>query len=376
LRRVRDKDNTKEKREFLLQDIPARGIFVPNHTMAFIDEITIYAKAGNGGDGVVRWLHEKGKEFGGPSGGNGGRGGNVYAVAFRDVHLLSRYKTKKELLAGRGEDGGKDSAHGGDGADLDVPLPVGSIITNTKTRHKVFLTREGELVLLSEGGRGGRGNESYKSSVNRSPEEFTRGGAGEDGEFFIEVELIADIGFIGLPNAGKTSLLNALTNARGKVGDYPFTTLEPNLGEMYGYIIADIPGLIEGAAEGKGLGHKFLRHVRRTKILVHLVSLENEEVTTAYKTVRAELARYDKALVEKKEIVLLTKTDLIEDKETIKTRVAEMKKSAEFVTSLSILDDAEVRAFRDFLIKEVRVAIAGEETREGARSRAEEADSV
>ena len=344
--------------------------------MAFVDEITIYAKAGDGGDGVVRWLHEKGKEFGGPSGGNGGNGGNVYAVSFRDAHLLSRYKTKKELLAGRGEDGGKDSAHGAHGADLDIPLPVGSIITNTKTRYKVFLTREGERVLLCEGGRGGRGNESYKSSVNRSPEECTRGGAGEDGEFFIEVELIADIGFIGLPNAGKTSLLNALTNARGKVGDYPFTTLEPNLGEMYGYIIADIPGLIEGAAEGRGLGHTFLRHVRRTKILVHLVSLENEDITAAYHTIRAELARFDTALVEKREIVVLTKADLIEDKETIKTRVAEMKKTAEFVASLSILDDTEVRAFRDVLIKEIRTAIEGEQTAEDASSGAGEADSV
>ena len=169
---------------------------------------------------------------------------------------------------------------------------------------------------MLKGGFGGRGNESFKSSTNRSPEDWTPGRPGEEGEFYIEVELIADIGLIGLPNAGKTSLLNALTSARGKVGDYPFTTLEPNLGECYGFIISDIPGLIEGAAEGKGLGHKFLRHVRRTKILVHLISLENEDPIETYKIVRQELKAFDPELLNKKRLSCSLRRTLLKTRQS------------------------------------------------------------
>ena len=322
--------------------------------MAFIDELKIYAKAGTGGGGVVRWRHEKGKEFGGPSGGNGGHGGNVYAVAVRDVHLLSKYNAQKKFLAENGEDGGKDSLHGADGKDLDIALPVGSIITDLKTEKKISLQKDGERVLLLKGGAGGRGNESFKSSINQSPQDATPGGEGAGAEFFIEVELIADIGLIGFPNAGKTSLLNVLTRAGGKVGAYPFTTLEPNLGEFQGYIISDIPGLVEGASGGKGLGHKFLRHVRRTKILVHLVSLENDNPVEAYETVRRELARYDPVLSEKKEIILLTKTDTITDPASIKRVVEEMKKKTESVYTVSIYDDEAIKALQSVLLEEVR----------------------
>ena len=280
----------------------------------FIDELTIHAKAGNGGNGVERWLHVKDKEFGGPSGGDGGRGGNVYAVGARNLNLLAKYRNKKEFNAENGEAGGNKSLHGAGGKDLDILLPIGSIVTDKQTEEKIFLQKEGERVLLLKGGNGGYGNEHFKSSTNQNPTEFTKGKPGEEADFFIEVEIIADIGLIGLPNAGKSSLLNELTSANAKIGDYPFTTLEPNLGEYFGYIISDIPGLIEGAAEGKGLGHKFLRHIRRTKILAHLISLENEDIVETYKTVRKELEIFDKELLEKKEIVVLTKTDLIEDK--------------------------------------------------------------
>ncbi len=242
--------------------------------MAFIDEIEISVKAGRGGDGVVRWRHEKFKEFGGPSGGDGGHGGNVYVKAVRDVHLLHRYRTKKVFQAERGEAGGKNSLHGHDGKDLDILLPIGSVITNIETNKKISLRSESERILLLRGGAGGRGNESFKSSTNQTPYESTLGAPGSKGTFFIEIELIADIGLIGLPSAGKSSLLNALTSAHAKVGDYPFTTLEPNLGECFGYILCDIPGLIEGASRGVGLGHKFLRHIKRTKMLVHLISVE------------------------------------------------------------------------------------------------------
>ncbi len=324
--------------------------------MAFIDEITIFAKAGDGGDGVIRWLHEKRKEFGGPAGGNGGRGGDVYARAARNIHLLSKYKTKKKLEAERGGDGQGKAFNGANGKDLEIELPVGSIITNVKTGEKIRLSREGEKALLLRGGSGGRGNKSFKSSTNRSPKQFTLGKPGEEAEFFVEVELIADIGLIGLPNAGKTTLLNAMTSAKAKTGGYPFTTLEPNLGEFYGYIISDIPGLIEGAAQGKGLGHKFLRHVRRTKILVHLVSLENEDPVQAYKIVRSELERYDPALADKKEIIVITKTDMASDPARVEKTAKKMETINPKVLTLSIYNDDSVKTLRKILLKNAEEA--------------------
>jgi len=321
--------------------------------MAFIDELKISIKAGDGGDGVVLWRHEKGNEYAGPCGGNGGRGGHVYAVAVRNVHLLYKYRTSKKFLAEDGGNGKKNSLRGTDGEDLEIEFPVGSIITNLKTGEKIALQKEGERVLLLSGGFGGRGNESFKSSTNRSPKESTPGKEGEEADFFVEVELIADIGLIGFPNAGKTSLLNTLTSAKGKIGDYPFTTLEPNLGELHGYIISDIPGLIEGAADGKGLGHKFLRHVRRTKILVHLVSLENDNPVETYKAVRKELEQYDPELSLKKEIVVLTKTDVMDDPKEIKKVVKEMEKKAETVLAISLYDDESVKELSQVLLKKL-----------------------
>ncbi len=321
--------------------------------MPFIDELKIHIKAGTGGNGVVRWRHEKGKEFAGPSGGDGGRGGDVYLRAVRDLHLLSHYRAKKEFRAARGEDGGKDSLHGLNGKDLEILLPVGSNITNLKTDRKISLLNDEERILLLKGGRGGRGNESYQTPINRSPEQWTPGKTGEEADFLIEIELVADIGLIGLPNAGKTSLLNSLTSARGKIGDYPFTTLEPNLGECFGYIISDIPGLIEGASEGKGLGHKFLRHIKRTKILAHLISLENDNVLKAYKSIRKELEKYDPELLKKKEIIVLTKTDIIDNPADIQKILAKMKKSNPKVFAVSLYDYDKIKELKDFLLREV-----------------------
>ncbi|PJB83973.1 MAG: GTPase ObgE [Candidatus Yonathbacteria bacterium CG_4_9_14_0_8_um_filter_46_47] len=322
--------------------------------MAFIDELNIFACAGKGGNGVARWRHQKGKEFGGPAGGNGGRGGDVHVLAVRDVQLLSKYRTIKEFCAQDGGDGGKNSLHGSDGENLDIALPLGSIITNIKTNKRISFQKEGELILLLRGGNGGRGNESFKSSINRSPKETTPGTEGEQGEFFVEVELIADIGLIGLPNAGKTSLLNMLTSAKGQVGNYPFTTLEPNLGEFNGYIISDIPGLIEGAANGKGLGHKFLRHVKRTKILAHVISLENEDLIEAYETIRHELEEYGNELPLKKEIIVLTKTDMVDDPARIKKAVNEMKKRSEVVLTVSLYDDEAVKMLKLVFLQKIK----------------------
>ena len=320
--------------------------------MAFVDELKIFIKAGDGGNGVERWRHEKGREFGGPSGGNGGSGADVYVVGVRDINLLAKYKHKKEFIAQDGEDGKKNSLHGRDGEGMLIKFPVGSVITNNETGERFSIDHEGQKLLILKGGHGGRGNESFKSSTNIRPKEWTPGQKGQQAEFFIELELIVDVGLVGLPNAGKSSLLNAITGAHAKTADYPFTTLEPNLGELYGFILADIPGLIEGASSGKGLGYKFLRHIKRTKMLAHLISLENEDVLDAYNTIKKELKEYDEDLARKKEIIILTKTDLVSEKEIEKAK--NQFKDVDDVYSISIYDDNSLKTFTDRLVKILR----------------------
>ncbi len=319
--------------------------------MAFIDELKIYAEAGRGGDGVVRWRQEKFVPKGGPAGGDGGRGGDFYVQAVRDIGILAQYKAKKNFIARRGEDGGNKSLHGKNGEAFVLKLPVGSIVTNLGTEEKWQLLEAGEKILLLRGGYGGYGNEHFKSSINTTPKEWREGQEGEHGNFQIELELFADIGLIGLPNAGKSSLLNALTNAEAKVGDYAFTTLDPNLGDFYGHIIADIPGLIEGANTGKGLGVKFLRHIKRTKILAHLVSFENDNMLKSYKEIRKELEKYGQGLDEKEEIVILTKTDVIEDPRIVAKQLKAFEKLDKRVFTISLYDDKSVKDFKDKLIK-------------------------
>jgi GTP-binding protein len=240
-----------------------------------------------------------------------------------------------------------------DGEDLIIDLPVGSVVTNLKTEKKYELLKEGDQILILKGGRGGLGNEHFKSSRNTTPEESTPGKEGEDGDFFIELELIANVGFIGLPSAGKSSLLNELTRSRAKVGAYPFTTLEPNLGDLYGFILADIPGLIEGASEGKGLGHKFLRHIKRTGILAHCISFENENMIDAYNIIREELKKFSSDLINKKEIIILTKFDLV-DAEKQKEVKRNIEKINPDVMIVSVYDDKSIKELADYLIKILR----------------------
>ena len=321
--------------------------------MAFIDELKIHIKAGSGGNGEVRWRHEKGREYAGASGGNGGKGGDVYIHAVRDIGILARYKNDKEFAAENGEAGMRDSMHGRNGDDLVIDLPIGSVITNLETREKFNLLKDDEKIKILNGGRGGLGNEYFKSSTNQSPTQQTDGKKAESADFYIEVELVADAGLIGLPNAGKSSLINELTNAHSKVGAYQFTTLEPALGDMHGYILADIPGLIEGASEGRGLGHKFLRHIKRTKVLFHCLSLENEALVKAYKVIRKELKEYSEELAEKKEIVILTKTDLIDAKKlaAAKKKIEKLNKN---ILTVTVYDDESIKELKDKLIKILR----------------------
>lgn len=328
--------------------------------MTFIDELTIYMKAGDGGDGVVRWRREKFRPKGGPAGGDGGRGGDIRVRAVRDAGLLARYRHKDEFRAEDGEDGRKNSQDGKAGEELVIDLPVGSVITNRKTGKEIELLEEGQEELLLRGGEGGLGNEHFKSSTNQRPTECTSGEPGEEAQIHIELRLIADAGFIGLPNAGKSTLLNTLTNAHAKTASYAFTTLSPNLGAFHGYILADIPGLIEGASEGKGLGFTFLRHIQRTKILIHCVSLENDDTVSAYESVRTELSEYEEALADKREIVLLTKSDVLdpEDAQKAKKRMEEHVGKPVFL--ISILDNESVETFTTALSQTLQKAEKGD----------------
>lgn len=319
----------------------------------FVDELTIYAKAGNGGNGVVRWRQEKFRPMGGPSGGDGGNGADVYVRAVKDLNRLSKYTGNKTFSSDNGEPGTNQSKAGRNGEDLYIDIPVGSKVTDVNRQRHFELTTIGQTQKILKGGNGGLGNEHFKSSTNRSPEESTDGIPGEDGDFLIEVALIVDAGFVGYPNAGKSTLLNALTNATSRIGAYPFTTLEPHLGDLYGFILADIPGLIEGASSGKGLGHKFLRHVSRTKMLLHVVSLEQEDPISAYHTIRNELSEYDNSLSQKEEWIILTKNDLVEQAFTDKIQ-KELAKTKNRVLVTDAEDEKTYKTLRDALVSHLR----------------------
>lgn len=324
--------------------------------MGLVDTITIHAAAGRGGDGVVRWLHLKGKEKGGPAGGDGGRGGDVIFRAVRDLAVLARYKGRSEFKAEPGEAGGNENMHGANGESIVIEVPVGSRITRLSTKESFELLNDNEEKVALNGGNGGYGNAHFKSSTNQNPYDSRTGAEGQRDGFKIELKIIADAGFVGLPNAGKSSLLNTLTAARSKVGSYAFTTLEPHLGVMYGYVLADIPGLIEGAHEGRGLGHGFLRHTARTRILIHCVAADLEDPMAAYRTVRQELVAHGDGLAEKPELIFITKTDTISA-----SRLAEIEKlfSAEGLTTtpITILDDDLVKKASDTIVQFLQKAL-------------------
>jgi GTP-binding protein len=293
--------------------------------MKFIDEAKIEVIAGDGGAGSASMRREKFIEFGGPDGGDGGRGGSVYAIADRNINTLIDYRYSKTHLAKNGEPGRGADCYGRAGDDIELRMPVGTIITDFETGDLIAdLTKHGERLCLAEGGVGGWGNIHFKSSTNRAPRQKTNGKPGVRRKLKLELKVLADVGLLGMPNAGKSTLITAVSNARPKIADYPFTTLHPNLGVVRvgserSFVIADIPGLIEGAAEGAGLGHRFLRHLQRTGVLLHLVDVapfdENVDIVADAKAIVNELRKYDEALYQKPRWLVLNKIDMLQPEE-------------------------------------------------------------
>ncbi len=295
--------------------------------MKFIDEAKIFVAAGDGGNGIASFRREKYVPMGGPDGGDGGRGGNVYAVADRNLNTLIEFRYTRKYLAQRGENGGSSDRYGKGGKDVTLHVPVGTVIADMNSNEIVAdLDVDGKQILIAKGGRGGLGNIHFKSSINRAPRQCTKGEAGEERDLRLELRVLADVGLLGLPNAGKSTFIRAVSAARPKVADYPFTTMHPNLGvvrvsENRSFVIADIPGLIEGAAEGAGLGIRFLKHLARTRVLLHIVDLappdpESDPARDAKAIVR-ELEKYSPELAEKPRWLVLNKLDLVpeEDRE-------------------------------------------------------------
>jgi GTP-binding protein len=309
-----------------------------------IDETRITIKAGNGGDGLSHLYHDAQRPKGGPDGGKGGDGGNVIFKAVSDIGRLSQFRYKRKFEAENGDSGGINQRSGKNGQDLFIEIPIGSVI-NYDNGTGIELTEVGQTYLAAEGGRGGWGNYHFRSATNQTPKEFKAGFKTATRNIFIQLKLIADIGLIGLPNAGKTSLLNELTSANAKVANYAFTTLEPNLGVMKsGKIIADIPGLIEGAADGKGLGCKFLKHIERTRLLVHCLSVESLSPQTDYQVIRQELTNYSSVLSQKPEILILTKSDLITP-----TQIKKISRLLPIKLAVSIIDDPSLKKLNDLI---------------------------
>src|SRR3989344_3384893 len=311
-----------------------------------VDDVSIRLVAGGGGRGSAAF--NKVRLAVGPTGGDGGRGGNISLEGVSDINALAQYASKKEMHAENGKDGRGQFIDGRDGDDLVLKVPTGTRITNLGTGFVREIEKVGERILVAGGGGGGRGNFKFRSSTNTSPREFEEGLPGDSATYKLELRLIADVGLVGRPNAGKSSLLNELTRATSKVGSYAFTPLEPHLGSYFGLIIADIPGLIEGASLGKGLGVKFLKHIERTKLLFHLISAESDDVVRDYHVVRTELASYNLTLGKKDERVILTTVDAPQPRECEENLLA-VKREGIDALPLSILEPESMDSLKKVL---------------------------
>lgn len=313
-----------------------------------VDEVTIKVIAGNGGDGSSSLWHDGQTAKGGPDGGNGGNGGSVYFIGVTDLSALSAFRFKKVLRAENGEKGAKQNKFGRNAKDLIIHVPIGTRITEVGSSriHEIIDTKT--PLIVAQGGKGGRGNKELKALTGHGPRSAEVGTIGATKVLLLELLLIADVGLIGLPNVGKSSLLSVLTNASPKIANYNFTTLEPNLGMMDAITIADIPGLIDGASSGKGLGIKFLKHIEKTRLLLHCIDVTENDLLANYHTIHEELSNYDSRLLEKDEIILLTKIDLI-DKKSLKEKIKLLKSLHKDIQTVSVYDDESINSLKKYL---------------------------
>ena len=324
--------------------------------MKFLDQAKIYIKAGNGGSGSASFRREKFIEFGGPDGGDGGDGGSVIIESDRNLNTLIDFRYAQHFKAQHGKNGSKRNRTGANGENLILKVPVGTQIYEEDNNTLIYdFTKNKERYLVASGGKGGLGNVRFKSSVNRAPKKKTNGKNGEEFWIWLQLKVIADIGIIGKPNAGKSSLLSALTRAKPKIANYPFTTLNPNLGVTYydrkEVTLADIPGLVEGAHKGIGLGDKFLRHIERCKVLLHLIDLSENNLEKTYKEITKELSSYDKKLSKKKEIIFFNKSDLF-DNDEIKKKLENFKKKINAKYEIiSVFSSKDIQKTKKLLIK-------------------------
>jgi GTPase len=318
-----------------------------------VDDVIITVKAGDGGDGAVTFHPMRG----GPSGGNGGKGGDVYLIGINDIDALSQFKFKKELKAADAENGAKQDKDGRNAEDLYIKVPIGTRVSVNDSGWIYEIEDSGSSFLVAKGGRGGLGNDEFKSATNQTPRYAEKGQKGQVKKVHLQLRLIADIGLVGLPNAGKSSLLTTLTKANPKIGDYPFTTLEPNLGVCLApdknLILADIPGLIEGASAGRGLGIKFLKHIEKTGLIAHCIDISQENLYDTYITVHKEFEQYNPELLNKPEIIILTKTDLLDEKEIAK-KIKSLQKIKKNIITVSIIDDQSLTSLKKILIETIK----------------------
>ena len=326
--------------------------------MKFLDQVKIYVKAGNGGSGSPSFRREKFVEFGGPDGGDGGKGGSVILTSERNLNTLIDYRYQQHFKAEKGRDGSGKNKTGKGGENLYLKVPIGTQVFEEDNKTLIYdFKSQKEEFLVASGGKGGFGNTRFKSSTNRAPKKFTKGGQGEEFWIWLQLKTIADIGIIGLPNAGKSSLLASMTSANPKIANYKFTTINPNLGvasyDDKEVTLADIPGLIEGAHTGTGLGIKFLKHIERCKTLLHLIDITEDDLFISYNQVRKELSKYSKDLVKKKEIVVLNKTDLIDEEEK-KEKIRKLKnKLKKNIFLMSTMDKKMVSDIKSKLVNYV-----------------------